>query len=65
MILRSVVKEDQIQHQWSMLTVDIADEEDREEVLSYAVEMWITFRGLAVVSNWLGHYKLATPKNTI
>ena len=42
LIIRSVVKEDQIQHQWSMLSVDITDEEDREELLSHVVETWIT-----------------------
>ena len=63
LIIRSVVKEDQIQHQWSMLTVDITDEEDGEELLSHVVETWITIRGLAVVSHWLEQYKLATSKS--
>ena len=44
------------------LASDVMDEEHNTELLSIIVEMWMTVRGFAIVSNWLEEYKRARDK---
>ena len=61
-LLRTVMHDSEVQRCWSIVSTDISDENDSNELLQMIVDMWITLRGFALTSKWLEDYKLAKGK---
>ncbi len=53
---------DNMKMYWSLVYQDIDEEEWSSELLSEAIELWVTIQGFSLVSHWLEAYKL-TKKN--
>ena len=51
-------------HFWSMLSVDIEEEQDALELLRTIIQLWITIRGFAMTSTWMESYKQVHKKST-
>ena len=65
MDVRSKIEEDEdIKFYWSMVSVDIDDEQDSCELLHSIVDLWLTIRGNSITSSWLEMYKKANQKAT-
>ncbi len=58
-LIKSIEEDDEVQFWWSMLAVDIPEEDASAELLKNLIDMWVTIRGFAVVSNWLEQYNVA------
>ena len=63
-LIRMITEDDDVEFWWSMLAIDILDEAGTTALLNELVDMWVTIRGFAVVSNWLEQYKIAQ-KSTV
>ena len=48
MIVEAVMKEEEVQHYWRILSIDISTEKDALELLRDIVELWLTIRGFAI-----------------
>lgn len=48
---------------WSMVSVDIEDENDCEELLHKITEKWLTIRGFSIASAIVEQYKRITKTN--
>ena len=59
-----LVKDNDIEFYWCLLSVDIRDEEHCTELLKAIVQFWVTTRGYAVTSSWMEAYKKASQKTT-
>ena len=55
-----IVDDEDVKFQWSMMSLDIQDEDHSMELLKTIVEEWVKLRGFAVTSLWLGDYKRST-----
>ncbi len=58
-LIKSIEEDDEVQFWWSMLAVDIPEKDASAELLKNLIDMWVTIRGFAVVSNWLEQYNVA------
>lgn len=58
-LLNKITEDDEVQFWWSMVSIDVPDEDGGAELLNEIVHMWVTIRGFAIVSNWLEQYKVA------
>lgn len=63
-LIHAVVEDQEVEFLWTILSVDINDEEDARELLQEIVELWITIRGFSTTSSWLEQYKRAKEKTT-
>lgn len=62
-LIHSVSSDLNIQFYWSMLSVDIEDEESAIKLLQEIIGLWVTMRGFTIAGCWLEHYKQATKTN--
>ena len=56
-VLSSVVENEDILFQWSLLSVDITSEEEATKLLHEIVSLWLTIRGFSVASAWVEELK--------
>ena len=63
-LIQKIVDDEDVEFLWSVLSIDIPDEAGAAKLLNDIVNMWVTIRGFAVVSNWLEQYKIAQ-KHTV
>lgn len=48
---------DDVQFHWSMISVDIENEDHNCELLRHIVELWLTIRGFGISNAWVENYK--------
>ena len=48
----------------NILTIDISDAKDVDELLNRVADSWVTIRGFAITSSWLEQYKITSHKST-
>ena len=63
-IIDFVVSDTDVKFNWSMVSVDIEDENDCEELLRKITEKWLTIRGFSIASAIVEQYKRITKTNT-
>ncbi len=63
-LLKTIIDDEDVQFCWSMLSVDIEDEDHSSELLQTIVQLWVTIRGFAITSAWMEEYKRASKKTT-
>ena len=56
-VIEKVVGCDDVQFQWSLLSVNIENAEDEQLVLQDIVKLWVTIRGYSIVATWMEAYK--------
>lgn len=56
-LVDKIFAEKDVQYYWSMVAVDIENEEDSQELFQMLVERWVTLLGHAITSAWLEEYR--------
>lgn len=56
-IIDPVLHDDNVQFYWSILNVDIENEEWSKELLTHIIELWLTMRGFSISMQWTEEYK--------
>ena len=56
-IIDPVLHDDNIQFYWSILNVDIENEEWSKELITHITELWLTMRGFSISMQWTEEYK--------
>ena len=59
-----VVHDEDVQFHWSILSVDIEEDNDPNKLLKYMIELWVTIRAHAFTSSWMQQFKLKNRKCT-
>ena len=62
-VIEKVVGCDDVQFQWSLLSVNIENAEDEQLVLQDIVKLWVTIRGYSMVATWMEAYKQTEKAN--
>ena len=62
LLIQDLLEDDDIQFFWSMLSIDIANNDDAICLLKKIAELWITVRGFSTTGNWMDQYKKQTKK---
>lgn len=63
-LVESIMEEEDVQTFWSMLSLDIRDDSQSQELLQEIVEMWVTMRGFSMTSFWMEQYKRVSHETT-
>ena len=56
-LIALILEEENVQIMWSLLSLDIGDDNESQQLLQEIVEMWVTMRGFAMTSFWMEEYK--------
>ena len=51
-----------MQFHWAVLSQEVNDPEDAQELLNEIVTLWVTVRGFSITASWLEVYKKAEKK---
>ena len=62
-LVESIMKDEDVQIVWNLLSIDINDDDDCQALLKEVVGLWVTIRGYAMISFWMEQYKVATRKD--
>ena len=62
-VIEKVVGCDDVQFQWSLLSVNIENAEDEQLVIQDIVKLWVTIRGYSMVATWMEAYKQTEKAN--
>ena len=52
-----VIHNDDVQFYWSLISIDIENEEANSELLQHIVKLWLTIRGFSISKAWMEDYK--------
>ena len=52
-----VIHNDNVQFYWSLISIDIENEEANSELLQHIVKLWLTIRGFSISKAWMEDYK--------
>ena len=63
-IIDKIVKNEDIQWHWTLISQRIDSEEDAVELLEEIVSFWVTIRGFSLAATWMEVYKQETKKTT-
>ena len=58
--IKAVSNSTDVQFHWSMVSVDITDEQHAIRLLKEIVGLWVTIRGFSIAGAWLEQYKQAS-----
>ncbi len=56
-VLHKVSNNDNVQFHWTILSQEIDDPHDSEELLNEIVRLWVTVRGFSITASWMESYK--------
>ena len=63
-IISEVTHDNDVLYYWSLLTVDITNEDESMELLHHIVELWTTIQGFSLANEWLEQYKCKEKKSS-
>ena len=63
-IIDYVLNNNDVQFYWSMLSIDIEEEEHNSELLHHIIQLWLTIRGFSISKAWMENYKCAVKSGT-
>lgn len=63
-IISAIASDQHVEFLWTLLSIDIDNDENSVELLKEIIELWITIRGFSMTSAWLEHYKRVKEKAT-
>ena len=61
---RSTISDENILFYWTLLSVDIDNEQDSMFLLREIIQLWLTVRGHSIPGQWLEIYKNSKSKTT-
>lgn len=56
-VIKAVSNDTNVLFHWSMVSVDIADEQHAIQLLKEIIGLWVTIRGFSIAGAWLEDYK--------
>ena len=56
-VINTIVKDEEVQWQWTLMSQDIDNEEHGTELLTEIVQLWVTIRGFSLAASWIESYK--------
>ena len=59
-----IIQNDDVQFHQSVLSQDIDDPDDAQELLTEIVKLWVTIRGFSMTASWMEAYKKNEQKTT-
>ena len=59
-----VVRDEDVQFYWSILSVDIEEDNDPNKLLRHMIDLWVTIRAHAFTSSWMQQFKIKNHKCT-
>lgn len=59
-----IISDEDVQFYWTMVSVDLEDEESSSELLQKIVALWVKIRGFSMTSAWMEEYKRALQETT-
>ena len=59
-----VVHDEDVQFHWSILSVDIEEDNNPNKLLRHMIDLWVTIRAHAFTSSWIQQFKLKNHKCT-
>ena len=59
-LVEGIMKDEDVQIVWNLLSLDIDNDDDCQALLKEVVGLWVTIRGYAMTSFWMEQYKVAT-----
>ena len=62
-IIDFILQNDDVQFHWSMLSIDIEEEEHSFELLQHIIQLWLTIRSFSISKAWMEDYKCAVHPN--
>lgn len=60
----NIIQNDDVQFHWCLLSQDIDDPDDSQELLTEIVKLWVTVRGFSITASWMEAYKKKEKKTT-
>ena len=63
-VISAVISDESVQFFWTMISVDISNEEHAIQLLREIVALWITIRGYSIAGEWLEKYKQVKKSGT-
>ena len=63
-VLDVIVKNENVQFYWTLLSQDIESPENSEALLTEIIHLWVTIRGFSMAASWMEEYKKNTKKTT-
>ena len=63
-LVKEAFEDSDVQFYWSLLSTDIEDLSDADELLKEIVELWLTIRGFSIAGQWMEMYKKKSMKTT-
>ncbi len=63
-VVQHIFDDTDVQFFWSMVVVDIEEEQDAFKLLRTIIQLWIAMRGFALTSAWMEAYKRTHKKST-
>ena len=64
LLLDKIIKNDEVQFYWALLSQDINDQQSSESLLTEIVTLWVTIRGFSLAASWMEAYKRSKQKTT-
>lgn len=64
-VLDPVLKDEDVQFFWAILSQDIDSEEEADELLEEMVNKWVTVRGFSIAASWMEEYKNTSETTTV
>ena len=59
-----VIHDEDVQFHWSILSVDIEEDNNPNKLLRHMIDLWVTIRAHAFTSSWMQQFKLKNKKCT-
>ena len=63
-VLDKIIKNNDVQFYWALLSQDINDQQSSEALLAEMVTLWVTIRGFSLAASWMEAYKRSQKKTT-
>ena len=63
-LIKAVSNDTDVQFHWSMVSVDVTDEQHAIQLLKEIIGLWVTIHGFSIAGAWLEHCK-QTSKSSV
>ena len=63
-VIDKIVQDEDVDFTWTLISQDIYNPEDSENLLTEIVKLWVTVRGFSLAASWTEEYKKMSKKTT-
>ena len=60
----TTLQDEDVQFHWTLISLDIDNEDYTTELLQEIIALWLTVRGYSVAASWMEQYKIHNRKTT-